>query len=247
MRPARIIIGGGIGSGKSEVGRMLAERGFAVLDADRVGHDVLASGHPVAARVAIRWPEALVEGRIDRGRLGRIVFGDPLQLGKLEALTHPAIRRIIERWGSEVGDRPAAVEVPVLADLVDESWVRATVDTPTEARRERLRRRGMSDDDIDARMAIQPSREEWRSAADLVVDNGGTQESLVSEIDRLIRLLVVSGQWSVVSRRPGSVDRSGGPSGVVSEATRDRKQAPAGPSAMVGDVSGQRTVTSTVS
>ena len=190
MRPIRLVVRGGIGSGKSEVGRMLAERGFAVLDADRAGHDVLVTGHPVAARVARRWPEALVEENIDRGRLGRIVFGDPSQLAELEALTHPAIRRIIERWGTEVGDRPAAVEVPVLADLVDEGWVRITVDTPTESRRERLRRRGMSDADLGARMAVQPSRDEWRSAADLVLDNGGTRESLASEVDRLIGYLV---------------------------------------------------------
>ena len=185
----RVVIGGGIGSGKSEVGRILAERGFEVLDADHVGHEVLVPGHPVATRVAARWPEAVVEGRIDRGRLGRIVFGDSSQLEELEALTHPAIRHAIERWGNEMGDRPAAVEVPIPADLIDETWVRVLVDAPIESRRERLRRRGMPDRDVDARMAAQPSREEWRSAAALVVDNGGTRESLDSEIDRLISYL----------------------------------------------------------
>ena len=192
MKPIRLVISGGIGSGKSEVGRVLAERGFAVLDADRVGHDLLAAGHPVAARVAKRWPESVAEGRIDRRRLGRIVFGDPSQLVDLEALTHPAIRRVIESWGAEVGDRPAAVEVPVLADLLDERWVRVIVDLPTESRKKRLRRRGMSDGDIDARLAVQPSRDEWRSAADLVLDNGGTQESLRREVDRLIGSLLSS-------------------------------------------------------
>lgn len=194
MRPVRIVIGGGIGSGKSEVGRMLAERGFSVLDADRLGHQVLATEHPVAARVAMRWPEAVVEGRIDRGRLGRIVFGDESELHELEALTHPAIREAIERWGSEVGNGPAAVEIPVLTELVDASWVRVTVDAPIETRKERLRRRGMTEDDIDARMAAQPSCDDWRSAAALVLDNGGPEESLVSEVDRLVAWLAVGGQ-----------------------------------------------------
>ena len=61
------------------------------------------AGHPVAARVAERWPEAVVDGRLDRGLLGRIVFGDPTQLAELEALTHPAIRLLIERWASRSG------------------------------------------------------------------------------------------------------------------------------------------------
>ena len=173
---------------------MLAERGFSVLDADRLGHRVLAPGHPVAARVALRWPEAVVEGRIDRGRLGRIVFDDESQLEELEALTHPAIREAIEQWGSEVGNRPAAVEIPVLADLADASWVRVTVDAPIETRKERLRRRGLTEDDIDARMAAQPSRDDWRSAADLVLDNGGPGELLVSEVDRLVKRLMAGGQ-----------------------------------------------------
>ena len=207
MGSIRVVISGGIGSGKSEVGRMLAERGFAVLDADHVGHEVLVPGHPVATRVAVRWPEAVVEGRIDRDRLGRIVFDDSSQLEELETLAHPAIRHTIERWGSEMGDCPAAVEVPILADLVDESWVRVLVDAPIESRRERLRRRGMPDRDIDARMAAQPSREEWRSAADLVVDNGGTRESLESEIDHLIGCLVPGrsdADGRTLSQRPES-------------------------------------------
>ena len=190
MGPVRIIISGGIGAGKSVVGRIFSERGFTVLDSDLAGHDLLVAGHPVATEVGARWPETLVEGRIDRGRLGKIVFDDPSQLQELEALIHPAIRRAIERWARGVGDRPAAVEVPVLADLVGEDWLRVVVDAPVESRRERLRRRGMSDYDIDARMAAQPSRAEWRAAADLLIDNGGALESLESQVDHLIGCLV---------------------------------------------------------
>ena len=164
---------------------MLAERGFAVMDSDRAGHEVLAAGHPVSEQVAARWPETVVDGRIDRGRLGRIVFADPRQLAELEALTHPAIAVAIERWSLAVGDRPAAVEIPVGADLVGDGWTRVVVDAPTESRRARLRGRGMSDPEIDARMAVQPSRAEWRSAADIVVDNTGTRESLRAGLDRL--------------------------------------------------------------
>lgn len=186
MRPLRVVVIGGIGSGKSEVGRMLAERGFSVLDTDHLGHEVLAAGHPVAAQIAERWPEAVVDGRVDRGLLGRVVFDDPSALADLEALTHPAIRRLVEHWATEVGARPAAVQIPLLKELADPSWVRVAVDAPAESRRRRLRHRGMSDRDIDARMAAQPSREEWLSRADLVLDNSGTMRSLARQVDRVL-------------------------------------------------------------
>lgn len=186
MEPLRVVVIGGIGSGKSEVGRMLAGRGFAVLDADRLGHQVLAPSHPVAARVAARWPEAVIDGRLDRGLLGRIVFDDAAQLAELESLTHPAIRLLIKRWAADVGEQPAAVEVPLVKDLVGPGWIRVAVDAPTESRRQRLRRRGMAEWDIDARMAAQPTRAEWLSTADRVVDNSGTKPSLATEIDRML-------------------------------------------------------------
>ena len=193
MRPVRVVVGGGIGSGKSEVLKMLAERGFAALDADRVGHGLLAPGHPVAARAAARWPEALAEGRIDRSLLGRIVFGDPPQLAELEALTHPAILTEIERWASQAGERPAAVEVSVLSvmrRLAGEGWTGVAVDAADDARRERLRGRGMTDADIEARLAVQPDRAEWLAAADLVLSNDSGRRELASEAARLARLLL---------------------------------------------------------
>lgn len=187
-RPVRAAVGGGIGAGKSEVLGMLAGRGFETLDADRVGHGLLAPGHSVAERVAARWPSAAAEGLIDRGVLGRIVFEDPRQLAELEALTHPAILRAIEEWAAEAGRRPAAVEVSVLSvtsDLAGAGWTRVVVDASAETRRRRLRRRGMAAADIEARISVQPGREEWLATADLVVDNDRGPEMLRSEVDRL--------------------------------------------------------------
>lgn len=183
MNPLRLVIGGGIGSGKSQAGRLLAERGFAVLDSDRVGHSILEAGHPVARRVAERWPDAVTGGAIDRRALGRIVFRDRDQLAELEAITHPAVRRGIARWAREAGDRPAAVEIPILADLVDDSWLWVVIEAPLELRRKRLRGRGMSEGEIDSRLASQPGRGAWLEAADYVIDNGGTREHLARALD----------------------------------------------------------------
>lgn len=185
-RRLRLVVAGGIGTGKSLLGRLLAERGFAVLDADRVGHRILAADHPVAVLVAERWPETATGGEIDRRALGRIVFNDRSQLAELEAITHPAIREGIARWAAEVGRGPAAVELPVLADLVGEGWSWLIVDAPSDLRRRRLRERGMSVRDIEARLASQPSRSEWLAAADFVIGNAGTPERLGLELDRTL-------------------------------------------------------------
>ena len=97
-----LVLSGGIGSGKSTVGRRLAERGMAVIDADEVGHRVLEPDGAAFDEVAQRWPEVVSEDSIDRTALGRVVFGDAAQLRELEAITHPAIR-------AEIESRPDAV------------------------------------------------------------------------------------------------------------------------------------------
>lgn len=193
MKPLRLVIGGGIGSGKSRVGRLLVERGFAVLDADRVGHSILSGDHPVARRVAERWPDAVTTGgTIGRRALGRIVFGDRDQLAELEAITHPAIRDGIAGWAREAGRRPAAVEIPILADLVDGSWLWVIIEAPLELRKKRLRGRGMSDGEVEARLASQPSHGEWLDAADFVIGNAGTPEQLGRALDDTLARIMAS-------------------------------------------------------
>lgn len=183
MEPLRLVIGGGIGSGKSQAGELLVERGFAVLDADQVGHSILSGDHPIARRVAERWPDAVTLGKIDRRALGRIVFRDRDQLAELEALTHPAIRDRIAGWAREAGTRPVAVEIPILADLLDGSWLWVIIDAPLGLRKERLLGRGMSDGEIEARIASQPSHGAWMEAADFVIGNAGTRKDLGRALD----------------------------------------------------------------
>lgn len=169
------------------MGRLLAERGYEVLEADQVGHAVLADDPTVAGVVAERWPQTLVDGSIRRARLARIVFADPAQLRALEAVTHPAIRREIRRWSSDLGERPAAVEIPVLADLTGPGWTRISVDAPADVRIERLRARGMSVRDIETRLAAQPTRDEWLATAEVVLDNSSTLAALAVQVDSLVR------------------------------------------------------------
>lgn len=166
----RYLLTGGIGSGKSTAGQVFATLGAFVVSADRVGHTVIAPGGEAFDAVATRFPEAAVDGAIDRPALAARVFADPAELRALEEITHPAIRSAIDRLiAGKTG--VVMVEVPLITDYFGPAWKRIVVDAPTEIRMQRLLDRGMARGDIEARMGAQPSRGEWLEVADLVVDN----------------------------------------------------------------------------
>ena len=181
---ARVIVMGGIGSGKSTVAGLLGHHGFFVIEADRIGHAVLEHDGPAHEAVAERWPEVMKDGVIDRSRLGQIVFNDLAQLRQLESMTHPHIRHRILELASTA--EHVAVELPLLPEFLGPDWVSIFVDTPEPLRRSRLRDRGLSDEQISARMAAQPSRDRWLEAADHVVDNGGSLEQLASAVGDIV-------------------------------------------------------------
>ncbi|MEE8330846.1 MAG: dephospho-CoA kinase [Acidimicrobiia bacterium] len=186
---ARVVLTGGIGSGKSTAGRLLASLGAEVIDADEVGHAVLEPGGVAFEAVAARWPDFVADQAIDRTALGRLVFSDPAELRALESLTHPAIRSTIRQRLASVEARVVVVEVPLLSDFLGDGWRRIVVDTPDSIRKERLLARGMTEADVDQRMAAQPSRAEWLEAADLVLDNAGTAEDLAAAVAAVFQAL----------------------------------------------------------
>lgn len=169
---ARIIVGGGIGAGKSTVLEQLSEAGFFVIEADKIGHDVLVLDSDVGRSVAERWPSVVSEGQLSRPEIARIVFSDDAELAFLESVTHPAIRQAIEALVADLGDTPVAVELPVMG-LLGEGWTRVAVVAPNDVRLARAVGRGADPDDVRARMAAQPSDDEWIEWADHVVDNAG--------------------------------------------------------------------------
>lgn len=181
----RILLGGGIGSGKSTVAGLLHEKGAVVVDADRVGHAVLEPGGAAHRAVALRWPECVRDGRIDRRELARVVFADPGALAELEGITHPAITRAIKERVAAADAEVVVVEAPLLKLRLDGDWTVVFVDAPVDVRLARLAARGMTEDDARARMAAQPDREEWMAAADHVIVNSGSRHELEDAIVRL--------------------------------------------------------------
>jgi dephospho-CoA kinase len=184
---------GGIGAGKSTFAALLAERGAQVLDADQFGRDALAPGerawHSVVGQFG---DEILAAGgmEVDRKKLAGIVFNDPRKLAALNAIVHPVI---VKRIADEL-ERLAQTDAVVVVDaaLIAELGLRGTFDavvvvtTTREQRIDRLvRTRGMSLDDVHARIAAQASHEELEAGADLVVRNDGDMDALAAEADRV--------------------------------------------------------------
>jgi dephospho-CoA kinase len=182
----RVLLSGGIGSGKSTAAGVLSSLGAVVISADEAGRRVLEPGEAAADAVAARWPEVVVEGRIDRRMLGRIVFSDDTALTELESITHPAIRRlVVEQVAEAVPTSLVVVEVPLPIDFLGEGWARIVVDAPDEIRVDRLRAAGWDPEEIAGRMASQPARHEWLAVADHVIDNGGDLARLEAECRRV--------------------------------------------------------------
>lgn len=196
---------GGIGSGKSTVSALLEERGAVVVDADRIAREVVAPGGPAYQPVVDRFGPGVVtaDGAIDRPALAAVVFADPSARADLEAITHPVVgAAMAERLTAQAGtDHVVVLDVPLLVeggrrrsggeasgqrrDLPHGVAAVVVVDTPPEVAVSRLvRDRGMKAAEIEARMAAQATREDRLALADVVIDNSGSSEDLVGEVDR---------------------------------------------------------------
>lgn len=172
----RLVITGGIGTGKSAVSGFLGDLGWSVLDADRVGHAVLTFPD-VVAEVARAWPTAVIDGVVDRKLLGEVVFADRGELSRLEAVTHPVIGREVDSWLAETR-APKAVEVSVLRVRKPAWGPLVVVDAPPDLRLARAIDRGLDGSAVAARMALQPDRQEWLQLADFVLPNCGSLRDL---------------------------------------------------------------------
>ena len=187
----RVGLTGGIGSGKSAVAALLAEHGAVVVDADQLAREVVEPGTPGYERVVAAFGGDVVgaDGRLDRARLGQVVFNDPERLATLNAIVHPLVaERSADLAGRAPEDAVLVMDVPLLVEnhLEGAYDVVIVVDTPDDVRLARLiRDRGMSEEDALARMAAQASRADRLEAADYVVDNAGGRADLGAAVDDL--------------------------------------------------------------
>ena len=206
----RVGLTGGIGSGKSEVARRLAEHGAVLIDADVAARKVVEPGSPGLAQVAAAFGDEVLrpDGSLNRERLGEIVFGDPGLRAKLNAIVHPLVREWMqeaERAAVQANDDAVVVhDVPLLAESRGMAGFDAVivVDVPPDLQLERLvSRRGMPAEQARARMAAQAGREQRLAVADIVIDNSGS----LDDLDRRIAEV-----WADLERRapPGNSARN---------------------------------------
>ena len=201
MPGSMLVIGltGGIGTGKTEVSKILEELGAEVIHADILGHEVYRAGTEAWHEVVEAFGEGVLgpTGEVERRKLGAIVFGKPEALQRLNAITHPRIRKMLEERIEGLrrrGKRVVVVEAALLVEanwtpLVDEVWVTAT---PQDQVIGRLRGRdGLQEADVLARIGSQMVQGHRVERADVVIDNAGSLAELREQVEAIWRRRVL--------------------------------------------------------
>ena len=212
----RVGLTGGIGSGKSEVSRLLAARGASIIDADLAARDVVRPGTPGLGQIAAVFGPGVLrpDGSLDREQLGQLVFADPGLRAKLNAIVHPLVHERMRQLEQQAiaAAGPAAIivhDVPLLAEngLGRGFDTVLVVDAPDDQRVQRLTAtRGMTAAHAQDRMAAQASRQQRLAIADIVIDNSGTLDDLDRRVDEV---------WAVLRGLAGRADGMSDPPSTV--------------------------------
>ena len=192
---------GGIGSGKSTVSALLAEHGAVVLDADQMAREAVAVGTPGLAEVVAAFGSQVLgeDGSLDRPALARVVFADPAERARLDAIVHPLVAA---RYEAALAEHAAAGvpivvhDVPLLVEkgLQDRYDAVVVVAAAPETQVRRLTtQRGMTEADARARIAAQATLEQRLAVATHVLSNDGTLEQLRPQVERLWAELQAAG------------------------------------------------------
>lgn len=180
---------GGIGSGKTTVARMLGDRGFHVVDADAIARDIVAPGSPALQELSESFGSGILlpDGSLNRGELAARAFVDKEHTALLNSITHPRIqeetqKRIAAAPGDVIYDMPLLVD----NDLHHDMDLVIVVDVDPETRVKRLAGRGIGEEDARRRIAAQIPDEVRRAAADIILDNNGSVEDLLPQVEAAI-------------------------------------------------------------
>ncbi len=184
---------GGIGTGKSTVADLFAERGVAVIDTDVIARALVAPGEEALAEIHAAFGDAVIapDGTLDRALLRRKVFADANARHRLEAILHPRIRRAVEGGLGRVHSPYALVVIPLLVetggyrDLLDRVLV---IDCPEAMQLARvMARNALTRDEAAAILAAQAGRAERLAVADDVIVNTGARDALPPQVATLHR------------------------------------------------------------
>jgi dephospho-CoA kinase len=183
-------LSGGIGSGKSTVSKILSDLGAVVIDADVIAKEVLLPGTSGFESAVSTFGSTILdnEGTVDRKRLAKLVFENPKELAKLEAIVHPAVvARVTEIRNSLPESAVVVYDTPLMFEkqLQGQFDKVLMVVSDKELRRTRLLERGLELGDIEARMANQATDEQRAKIADFVIENNGSLEQLREQVAKV--------------------------------------------------------------
>ncbi len=186
-----ILIGltGGIGCGKSEVSRLLADRGAIIIDADLIVRELQQPNGEIFSQFVEMFGDSVVadDGTLNRGAIANEVFKDKAILKKLNELIHPVVRRVMNERVKSYSDTSNIVvlDIPLLVENPREGLDGVVVvDLDPEIAVERIvEQRKMNIDDAKARVANQSSREQRRAIANFIIDNSGDRKALDLQVD----------------------------------------------------------------
>jgi dephospho-CoA kinase len=188
----RLGLTGGIASGKSAVAGMLRKLGFKVIDADSLGHALIEPRQAAYQEVISRFGAAVLDGqgRVDRGRLAALVFADRAKLEALNAILHPRVKADIARRFAALAKeevKAAFVEAALLVEAryLDELDGLVVTWSRPEQQVERLRARGMSEEEARRRIASQMPAEEKLKFATEKIDCSGSLEQTRRQVEAL--------------------------------------------------------------
>lgn len=184
---------GNIASGKSEVARMLAERGATLIDADVLAREAVRPETQALKDIVKRWGKDILndDGSLDRDALRQIVFADQDELDALNRIVHPGVTRLRDREianARDRGDQIVVCVIPLLFErnLVEEFDAIVLVDAPRPLRLERLvTTRDLEETDAMNMIASQMPAELKRARADYCIDNSGSMDDLERDVDAL--------------------------------------------------------------
>jgi dephospho-CoA kinase len=194
--PMQVGLTGGIGSGKSEVARILAQLGAYIIDTDELAREAVEPGSEATAAIARVWPNVIRAGKIDRTALAEIVFADARQREKLNSLIHPIVRTLAR--AREKNAKPGQLivhVVPLLFETGYDGMVQKTilVVAPLDQRIRRVQHRdNIEESKIRARMAAQIDPVAASERADFIIDNDGDLTHLRERTRAMLDQLAVS-------------------------------------------------------
>ena len=188
---------GGIASGKSSVAAILRELGFTVLDADALGHQLMEPGQPAYKEILQEFGPQIAPagGRIDRTKLGSIVFADPVKLAHLNAIVHPRVREATQQkfsaWQRDADRDIVFVEAALLIEAGFDKWLDGLVVTwcTPEQQLQRLLTRGLTPTEAQRRIASQLDTKLKLSQAKYRIDCSTSLEETRRQVTTLVTTL----------------------------------------------------------